>query len=180
MHKLLILDVDGVMTNGTKAYNCSHTVLTKQFFCKDFTAIKRFIAAGIKVVMVSGDEWNRSMAEKRNIDFYCSRGDDLSLDKTALLPMLAEKYQTSIDEMMFVGDDYFDLSMFQALDATFCPNDAPAIIKKEAYCVLKRNGGEGVIAELYDRLSEWGWLKDASPEAVALLDKQEMASQEMR
>jgi 3-deoxy-D-manno-octulosonate 8-phosphate phosphatase (KDO 8-P phosphatase) len=180
MANLLILDIDGVMTDGTKVYSREHSVLTKQFFCKDFTAIKRFIAAGVKVVMVSGDEWNRAMAEKRNIDFYCSRGSDLSLDKTALLPILAETYQTSMDEMMFVGDDYFDLSMFKALSITFCPNDAPAIIKKNAYCVLQRNGGEGVVAELYDVILSWGWIKDASPDAVALLDKKEAASQEMR
>jgi 3-deoxy-D-manno-octulosonate 8-phosphate phosphatase (KDO 8-P phosphatase) len=180
MPSLLILDIDGVMTDGTKVYSREHSVLTKRFFCKDFTAIKRFIAAEVKVVMVSGDEWNRTMAEKRNIDFYCSRGSNLSLDKTSLLPMLAKTYQTSIDEMMFVGDDYFDLSMFKALEMTFCPNDAPVIIKENAYHVLRRNGGEGVVAELYDKLLSWEWIKDASPDAVALLDKQEAASQEMQ
>lgn len=180
MTRLLILDVDGVLTNGTKVYDRQHNVLTKSFFCKDFTAIKRFIAAGIQVVMVSGDAWNQAMAKKRNIDFYCSRGEDLSLDKTALLPLLAQKYQTTLDRMIFVGDDYFDLSMFQALEITFCPNDAPSIIKQEAYCVLSRNGGEGVIAELYDCFIERKWIKDAAPEAVALLDKKEATSQEMQ
>ena len=85
MVKLLILDVDGVLTDGTKVYDKNHNVLSKRFRCKDFTAIKRFMAAGIKVIMLSGDEWNRTMAEKRNIDFICTRGADLSLDKSVYL-----------------------------------------------------------------------------------------------
>ena len=45
--KLLILDVDGVLTDGTKVYDENHTPLYKRFRCKDFTAIKRFVAAGV-------------------------------------------------------------------------------------------------------------------------------------
>ena len=82
MIELLILDVDGVLTDGTKVYDIDHNVLSKRYMCKDFTAIKRFIAAGVKVVMLSGDNFNKQMAEKRNIPFYCSRGSDLSLDKS--------------------------------------------------------------------------------------------------
>ena len=70
--KLLILDVDGVITDGTKIYNSDHTPVGKRYMCKDFTAIKRFAAAGVKVIMISGDGWNRNMAAKRNIDFYCT------------------------------------------------------------------------------------------------------------
>ena len=65
--RLLILDVDGILTDGTKVYNKDHNVLSKRFMCKDFSAIKRFMAAGIKVIMISGDSWNRDMAKKRNI-----------------------------------------------------------------------------------------------------------------
>ena len=50
MIKLLILDVDGVMTNGTKYYDREGTVKLKTFCDKDWTAIKRFRAIGIDVV----------------------------------------------------------------------------------------------------------------------------------
>ena len=88
--ELLILDVDGVLTDGTKVYDIDHNVLSKRYMCKDFTAIKRFIAAGVKVVMLSGDNFNRYMAEKRNIDFYCSRNKDLSLDKARYLEVFSK------------------------------------------------------------------------------------------
>jgi 3-deoxy-D-manno-octulosonate 8-phosphate phosphatase (KDO 8-P phosphatase) len=178
MFKLLILDVDGVLTDGTKEYDKEHNVLSKKFLCKDFTAIKRFIAAGIKVVMISGDEWNRSMSEKRNIEFYCSRGSDLSLDKSRYLEMFAEKYNTDINDMAFVGDDYFDLSMFQALEFTVCPNDAPEIIKTNAKYVCPKAGGQGVLVQLYDMCVQLG-MDEASPEVVAELDKKEVSSKEM-
>ena len=81
--RLLILDVDGILTDGTKVYDKDHNVLSKRFMCKDFSAIKRFMAAGIKVIMISGDSWNRDMAKKRNIDFYCTRDvGTLNLDKS--------------------------------------------------------------------------------------------------
>ena len=121
--ELLILDVDGVLTDGTKVYDINHNVLSKRYMCKDFTAIKRFIAAGIKVVMLSGDNFNRHMAEKRNIDFYCSRNKDLSLDKSRYLEVFNEKYNIAIDKMAFVGDDYFDLSIIRRCSSTFCPSD---------------------------------------------------------
>ena len=55
MIKLLILDVDGVLTDGTKFYNEQHEVLGKRFVCKDFTAIKRFIAAGVTPSICEAD-----------------------------------------------------------------------------------------------------------------------------
>ena len=177
--ELLILDIDGVLTDGTKVYDVHHNVLSKKFKCKDFTAIKRFIAAGVKVVMLSGDIFNKSMAKKRNIDFYCSRNDDLSLDKSRYVDVFSEKYNVKPDKMAFVGDDYFDLSIFNKLDYTFCPSDAPDIIMEESLYTLKSPGGEGVIVELYDMFIRKGWLTNATEEQVADLDKKEITSEEM-
>ena len=179
MIEMLVLDVDGVLTDGTKVYDCNHDVLSKRFFCKDFTAIKRFIAAGVKVIMISGDNFNSTMANKRNIDFYCSRGSDLSLDKSRFLDMFENKYGVKKEKMAFVGDDYFDLSMFKSLKYTFSPFDAPKIIKDHSYQVLNRAGGTGVVVELYDYFHEKQWLSDATEEQVADLDKKEATSSEM-
>ena len=179
MIKLIIFDVDGVLTDGTKFYDKDHNVLGKRYLCKDFTAIKRFIAAGINVIMLSGDIFNKTMAEKRNIDFYCSRGDDLSLDKARFVELFEETYKVKSSEMCFVGDDYFDLSMFEKLKWTFCPADAPKTIKDSSMRTLESAGGQGVVVELYDYFSKFGYLADASPDAVANLDKKEQSSKEM-
>ena len=80
--KLAIFDIDGVLTNGKKTYGKDGSCISKTFCDKDFTAIKRFIAAGVKVIMISGDNYNKTMAEKRNIDFYCTRDKEDGLDNS--------------------------------------------------------------------------------------------------
>ncbi len=178
MIKLLIIDVDGVLTDGRKVYDKSHKVLSKKYLCKDFTAIKRFVAAGIKVVMLSGDNFNKEMAQKRNIDFYCTRDLNLSLDKSQFLQIFEEKYSVPIENMAFVGDDYFDLTIIKKLDYTFCPSDSPKIIKDECEVVLKSAGGDGVVVELYDILVN-KYFNEPSLNDVLKLDKKEISSEEM-
>ena len=119
------------------------------------------------------------MAEKRNIPFYCSRGQDLSLDKSRFVELFQEEYGVDPDNMCFVGDDYFDLSMFKKLKYSFSTADAPEIIKENSYDELYSDGGDGVIVELYDYFIARGWIQDASEETVAALDKQESTSKEM-
>lgn len=178
--KLLILDVDGVLTDGTKVYDQEHNSLYKSFKCKDFTAIKRFIASGISVVMLSGDSWNAKMAKKRNIPFYCTRGQDLSLDKSKYISIFEDTYKIKPENMAFVGDDYFDLSMYKKLFWTFSPSDAPEIIKNNSLYVTNSRGGEGVIVELYDFLQSKGHIQDAPEEKVAELDRKEASSADMK
>jgi 3-deoxy-D-manno-octulosonate 8-phosphate phosphatase (KDO 8-P phosphatase) len=179
--KLLILDIDGVMTDGTKEYDKDHNVLSKKFLCKDFTAIKRFSAAGIKVVLLSGDSWNRTMAEKRQLPFFCTRDENLSLDKSIYIDKFESMFGIDRDEMAFVGDDYFDLPMFQSLTCTWCPSDAPDIIKNNAKGVLQAKGGEGVIVDLYDWFIGQNYItQEASMKEVLELDKQELTSVEMK
>ena len=176
--KLLILDVDAVLTDGTKNYDEGHSVLSKRYYCKDFTAIKRFMAAGVKVVLLSGDNFNSKMAKKRNLTFHCSRGDDLSLDKSRFLKQFQDTYNVSVENMAFVGDDYFDLSIIKEVGHSFCPSDSPKIVKNNCEVILKSKGGEGVIVELYDRLVDLYFL-EPSEDDVNDLDKKESASEDM-
>ena len=69
MFKLLILDVDGVLTTGLKTYDINGSVISKTFGDRDFTAIKQFICAGIKTIFLSGDQQVNSMAKDRGIPF---------------------------------------------------------------------------------------------------------------
>ena len=179
MIKLLILDVDGVLTDGHKTYDINHTCVYKKFNDRDFTAIKRFKATGINVVLLSGDIFNKSVGEKRNIDFYCSRNEDLSLDKSRFLKKFKDIYNIPIKNMAFVGDDFFDLSIIKKLKYTYCPNNSPQIVKDNCYATLNVQSGDGVVAYLYDLLLSINEIKDASEEDVNDLDKKETASQEM-
>ena len=130
--------------------------------------------------MLSGDNWNSEMAKQRNIPFYCTRGADLGLDKSVYLKHLEATYNVKQENMAFVGDDYFDLSMFKSLFWTFAPSDSPRIIRQNCLYLLKSKGGQGVVQELYDFLVGKGIVVDASEEAVAELDKAEASSAAMK
>lgn len=149
--KLLVIDIDGVMTDGTKIYGLQGEVLSKKYCDLDFTAIKRFKAAGVKVCFLSGDTTvNEKMAASRQIDFYHARLPDGNIDKAQFLSKLRLHYSVNDSEIAYVGDDYYDLSIIESLKHTFCPSTANGCIKERCSTVLSTPGGHGVIAEIYE------------------------------
>jgi len=152
MLKLLILDVDGVLTTGNKTYDLTGNVISKEFNDKDFTAIKRFKSKGIEVCFLTADDRvNRIIAKNRKIDFYYVK-EMAKKNKVELLPYLTDKYKVTTNEIAYIGDDLPDSKIIKKLKYTYCPSDAILKIKNEVKKVLTRKGGTGVIAELYDNI----------------------------
>ena len=176
--KLIILDIDGVMTDGRKFYISDGTTLCKQYNDKDFTAIKRFLALDINVCFLSGDIWNKKMADLRNIKFYSGRNEDGNLSKLQSLHIILQDYNVSKNETLYVGDDIFDIEVLTYVKEGFCPKDSPSDVKNVS-TVLNRSGGEGVIAELFDLLLERGQIKKPDINIVKNLDKKELSSEKM-
>ena len=90
MIKLLILDVDGILTDGKKYYNNKGDVVMKTFCDKDWTAIKRFKALGTNVVFLTGDPFNKAIAKNRNIDVYINRKSGKHTDKSKYVDELCK------------------------------------------------------------------------------------------
>tara|TARA_Y100000768_G_scaffold36911_3_gene24148 strand:+ start:5742 stop:6281 length:540 start_codon:yes stop_codon:yes gene_type:complete len=151
MIKLLILDIDGVLTDGTKHYDHTGNTVYKQYNDKDFTAIKRFKAVGINVCFLSGDIWNKKMAETRNIKFYSGRTTNGKMNKIDVLKIILDEYNIKSEDTIYVGDDIFDIEVFNNVGHAFCPNDSPLCVKKNSK-PLNNNGGRGVVSELFDYL----------------------------
>tara|TARA_A100000164_G_C21831271_1_gene735431 strand:+ start:374 stop:898 length:525 start_codon:yes stop_codon:yes gene_type:complete len=169
---LVILDIDGVMTDGKKYYGLDGIPFAKTYCDKDFTAIKRLRAAGVKVCFLSGDERvNKAMSENRNIDFYSARGKD----KSEFIPQLIKKYKTPVSKMLYVGDDLFDKSIMKIVGHAFCPVDACHDIKN--ICgdknVLPVKAGDNVVMCLVSELLSRGLVDDATMEDIEALDKKE-------
>ena len=143
--KLLLIDIDGVMTNGTKSYDINGNYLSKSYNDKDFTAIKLLKISGVKVCFLSGDrKTNESMAKNRHIDFIFSR------QKHKDLKNICNSYSVDIRDVGYVGDDYYDVPTLRMVGHSFCPSDAPLGVKKVCNKTLGTKGGSGVIAEIYD------------------------------
>jgi 3-deoxy-D-manno-octulosonate 8-phosphate phosphatase KdsC-like HAD superfamily phosphatase len=158
---LLILDVDGVLTDGTKAYGPDGKILFKRFADVDFTALKKFKENGWSVCFLSADKTvNEPLAIDRGIDFWFSRDTDGTIDKVKWLHILAKYYGNDYKDIIYVGDDLFDLPVMKILHElggqAFCPRNgvpqmvgtAYAPIGGKAVRRLLKDGGTGAIMDL--------------------------------
>ena len=172
MIKLVILDIDGVLTDGKKYYGQDGMPFAKTYCDKDFTAIKRLRGSGVSVCFLSGDNIvNEAMAKNRNIDFYYARGKD----KAEFIEDFEKFYNTTASSMLYIGDDLFDASIMKKVSYSYCPADACKDIKE--ICgesnVLNNKGGNNVVMEMVDVLLQRGLVNDCTFEDIEKLDKNE-------
>jgi YrbI family 3-deoxy-D-manno-octulosonate 8-phosphate phosphatase len=169
---LVILDIDGVLSDGKKYYGTDGMPFLKTFCDKDFTAIKRLKGSGVDVCFLSGDNRiNEAMAKNRNIDFYYARGKD----KAHFLPLISETYNIPTEDMVYVGDDLFDLTIMEAVGHSYCPKDSCKKIKE--LCgenTLENNAGENVVAELVEVLLDKKLIDDCTLKDIENLDEKEV------
>lgn len=150
---LLLLSVDGVMTNGKKTYCRNGTVLNKQFHDHDFTAIARMKGRHINVCFVSRDRRvNEVIALENDIDFV------YTTNKLSVLDELLQKYQVELEQVAFIGDDYYDIALLKAVrdggGEAICPNDAPKAVRDVAG-IINRSGGDAVVMKFFEENEAW-------------------------
>ncbi|MGJ9385332.1 HAD-IIIA family hydrolase [Salipaludibacillus sp. CF4.18] len=155
---LLICDVDGVMTDGGMYYTESGDEI-KKFNTKDGMGIERLKQAGIKVMILTGEDniLVKHRAEKLNID-YLYKGID---DKKKFLEAFLEKNKAfHFSKTAYIGDDLNDLEAMSASAFSAVPNDGHDQLKSQADYVCSLNGGNGCVREWCDfillKLSEKG------------------------
>lgn len=155
--KLLILDVDGVMTDGGMYYTESGDQI-KKYNTKDGMAILKVQEKGIVCGIISSaftDKMVRNRAEVLQIK-HVYVGRDPKID---ILKKWCEEMNLTMEEVAVIGDDINDLQLFQHVGLSACPKDAVQAIKKEADIVLTTNGGRGVIREFIDNILQTEPLK---------------------
>lgn len=155
--RLVIVDVDGVLCHN-KQYNEFGSVTGKDFKDIDFTAIKQFRAIGINVVFLSGDLFNWGTANKRKIEFFNGRLKDGKIDKLSVAKEICkEKFLILSEEVLYVGDDLFDIPLLKAVKYAYAPIDAnPLLNVVPDLQIVARRGGEGVLAGIFDHLLDEG------------------------
>jgi 3-deoxy-D-manno-octulosonate 8-phosphate phosphatase (KDO 8-P phosphatase) len=145
--KALFFDVDGVLTDG-RLYLDDRGRELKVFDTKDGHGIKMAIAAGLRVVWISGRE---SLATAR-------RARDLGVrlcyqkvgDKEALYRSLCKRWSLDPSETAAIGDDEPDVPLLEAAGFSACPSDAALPARKAAQVVLKSAGGRGAVREFVE------------------------------
>lgn len=151
MIKLIVLDVDGVLTDGKKYYDREGNVVMKTFCDKDWTAIKRFRAIGIPVVLLTGDPFNESIARNRNVPCIVNRKNGKHNDKSQYLESLCDQYKCALNEIVYAGDDIFDIMIMKQLEHAYCPKNSDITVRSHSKA-LDANGGENFVMHLLDKL----------------------------
>jgi len=168
--KLVILDVDGVLTDGKKNYGQDGFCFGKRFCDKDFTVIKKLKSCGVSVCFCSGDKnINKSIAENRNIDFYDAR----NVNKTSFIETFKKTYNCSIEEMLYIGDDIFDVDLLKSVGFSLCPSDAAPEVKRVCDKVLDSRGGDNILMELFSFLEKESLVSNFDFELFLKLDESE-------
>lgn len=150
INKLLLIDVDGVLTTGRKTYGSDGMPISKEFYDKDFTALKEFQACGFRVIWISGDDFvNKEVAKNRNYEFISARNKD----KGKLTSTILENSKIKYEYVISIGDDIFDMSILPYVNKFYIPNNAHWRLKEKAkedetIHLLKTKGGNGTIVEM--------------------------------
>ena len=145
--RLLILDVDGVLTDGRLYYGADGAEF-KAFHAQDGSAMKMLMGAGIPIAIITG---RRSEAvQRRARELGVAWLYDGVSDKARALEALSAESGIAAEYMAHVGDDIADLALFDRVGMSFSVPDAHPMVAAAAHCVTERAGGAGAVREVCD------------------------------
>jgi len=145
--KLLILDVDGVLTRGEIIYDSQGRDL-KIFNVKDGLGVFLLSKLGIKTILLSAK--NSPVLKRRAKDMRVVEVIGGILPKESVLGRIKRKYKVKEEEICFIGDDWIDLGVIEKVGVSVAVPDAPLAVKRAAKYITKKNGGEGAVREVVD------------------------------
>ena len=154
--RLLVLDVDGVLTDGGLWTTESGEVI-KRFDVRDGLGIRLLQQAGLEVALLSGGKSGATEQRARYLGIsQCLTGIK---DKPEALARLQDSLGVSASQTAFVGDDLNDLAVRPAVGLLLCPADAVAPLRRRADAVLAAGGGHGAVRSLAEAIlrarDEW-------------------------
>ena len=147
--KLLILDVDGILTSGQLFYN-ENGQQTKSFNVKDGLGIQLLIKNNINVAIITG--MKSKIVLNRAHDLGINHIFQNQMDKSVALKKLLNYLNLTSKQVACMGDDLPDLTLFSKVGLSIAVNDAHPFIKKYAKWITKKDGGKGAVREVCDNL----------------------------
>jgi 3-deoxy-D-manno-octulosonate 8-phosphate phosphatase (KDO 8-P phosphatase) len=154
--RLLMSDVDGVLTDGAVTYAAGGAE-TKQFHVRDGLGVGLAHRVGLRTGVLSG----------RRSDVVARRAEELGMafviqgvsDKLAALCELLQKENLRLEHVAFMGDDLLDIPVMDAVALSAAPADAPKEVRARAHFVSGAMGGRGCLREFIEEIlharGEW-------------------------
>lgn len=147
--RLLVLDVDGVLTDGRLYFGARGEIL-KVFHVRDGHGIKQLQAAGVEIAVISGRSAGAVVRRCRDLGIrHVIQGAD---DKLAAFRRLCARLGVSAPQCACVGDDLPDVPVMLAAGLSFAVADAHPAARRVAHHVTSLAGGYGAVREVCDRL----------------------------
>lgn len=143
--RTLLLDVDGVLTDGTIIID-SEGKESKHFNVKDGHLLSLFIKQGYEVFIISG-RFSRAV-DLRATELGITEVHQGVRDKVAVFEEIMERKGLSAEQVAFIGDDLVDVPLLKRVGFAVAVADAVDIVKTCVHYVTKQGGGRGAVREV--------------------------------
>lgn len=143
--KLLILDVDGVMTDGKIIYDDDGKEI-KIFDVKDGHGIKLLMRAGIDVAIITARESKVVLHRAKNLGIEIVY--QKAMDKVVAFEDILKKKQLSPQEAAYIGDELVDIPLLHRVGFAVAVKDAVEDVKKHVDYITAKSGGCGAVREI--------------------------------
>jgi 3-deoxy-D-manno-octulosonate 8-phosphate phosphatase (KDO 8-P phosphatase) len=149
--RLLVLDVDGVLTDGTLYYSANGEEL-KAFNIHDGLGIKMLRAGGVEPAIITGRSSRALDLRAENLGIrHVYQGAERKL---AAFEHLLQKLTLTPDQVACMGDDLPDLALLERCALAVTVPDAPDLVRARAHYVTRRRGGGGAVREACELILE--------------------------
>jgi 3-deoxy-D-manno-octulosonate 8-phosphate phosphatase (KDO 8-P phosphatase) len=147
--RLLVLDVDGVLTDG-RLYFSSRGEEMKSFHVRDGAGIVALLRADVRIAVISGREFKAVDHRMHELGVTLVRQG--VKDKLLALEQILESCSVTLNEVACVGDDTPDVPLLSAARLGIAVADAHPAAKKAAHWITNAPGGCGAVREVCDLL----------------------------
>ena len=147
--KLVLTDVDGVLTDGCMYYSSKGEDL-KKFHTRDGMAVELLLQKNIKTIIVTREKSKIVISRAKKINVFKVYSGIKQKDK--ILNQICTKFKVTPNEIVFIGDDINDEKIMKLIGLSFAPSDATQTTKNIADIITNARGGQGVLREVTDEI----------------------------
>ncbi|MHC4831388.1 MAG: KdsC family phosphatase [Planctomycetota bacterium] len=148
--KLLVLDVDGVLTDGRLAID-DHGVERKNFHVQDGSGIWLLRKLGVETAIISGRFAPCTTVRARELQIWpVIQG---ARDKRKSFEEVREAHKVQPDQCAYMGDDLVDIALLRAVGVSAAPQNARPEVKRVVDLVTEARGGHGAVRELAEAIA---------------------------
>ena len=144
---VLVLDVDGVLTDGGMYYSPTGEAF-KKFNTKDGMGLARLRQHNVFLALITGEDTEIIYRRAEKLQIHADNIFVGVEDKATVLQEFLSKNNLLLEETAYMGDDVNDLEAMKLVSVAFAPADAVDEILKVAHIVTGRRGGEGAVREV--------------------------------